>query len=255
MKRSSATLKASAREILSGKYGFLIVDYMIIAFCSIIPNIIITTILDPGNTVSLITCQILIYMVSLLISLIMAGFKYTMLNIVRGKKFNIADLFFAFSHHPDRFLVVNLILLLAEILATLPFTIMNYSSDSAALSSEMLLLSLAGGILGSIVTLIVGLFFGMANYLLLDNMDMGAMEALKGSMALMRGNKGRLFYINLSFLPLMIACLFTCYIGFLWLEPYIEATLAYFYLDVTGELDRPRQEEETEIPKNPVDMY
>ena len=80
---------------------------------------------------------------------------------------------------------------------------------------------------------------------------MGAIESMKISCRLMKGNKGRYFYISLSFLPLYIACIFTCYIGLLWLEPYIANTMAHFYMDVTGEIDNPRQKEEPHMQEQP----
>ena len=54
----------------------------------------------------------------------------------------------------------------------------------------------------------------------------------------MKGNKWRYFYINLSFIPLLLASMLTCYIGLLWLMPYMEATMAAFYLDLKGEFDK-----------------
>lgn len=92
----------------------------------------------------------------------------------------------------------------------------------------------------ALVNLIVSTFFGLANYLLLDNPDMGAIAALKESLCLMKGNKGRYLYIQFSFLPLYLASVFTCYIGMLWLIPYMQTTMAYFYMDVAGELDAPK---------------
>lgn len=246
MKRSSATLKALARGSLNGKYGTLISAYLLILVFSGVSNVIVTFLLDTQNTLSLVTSQIVLYMISLLVSVILAGFRLMLLNIAREKQFSVSNLFFAFSHHPDRFLVVSLVLLLGQIVASLPFTFISYSArNSGTMSTEVLILSLVGTLAGSLATLLLSLFFGLAVYLLLDNIDMGAGEALKESLALMKGNKGRLFYINLSFLPLTFACLFTCYLGFLWLLPYMEMTSVYFYMDVTGELDRPIEEVET----------
>ena len=53
----------------------------------------------------------------------------------------------------------------------------------------------------------------------------------------MAGNVGRLIYIALSFIPLGILGIMSCYIGFLFVVPYIQATLVFFYLDLIGEYD------------------
>ena len=112
--------------------------------------------------------------------------------------------------------------------------------------------SLGGSMIVSLVGLILSLFFGLSNYLLLDNPQMGAIESMKISCRLMKGNKGRYFYISLSFLPLYIACIFTCYIGLLWLEPYMADTRAHFYMDITGELDAPSPQEEPPVQEQPI---
>lgn len=92
--------------------------------------------------------------------------------------------------------------------------------------------------MGTFLSTVILLALALANTLMIDNDDLSAMEALRESSQLMKGNKGRLFYIDLSFLGLIFLSVFTCYIGMLWVYPYVIMTEAYFYLDVTGELDR-----------------
>lgn len=74
--------------------------------------------------------------------------------------------------------------------------------------------------------------------LLTDHDSMSVMEAFHTSFRLMSGNKGRLFYIQLSFLGWELLALLSCGIGILWLSPYMNQTTVEFYRDVTGELDR-----------------
>ncbi len=130
---------------------------------------------------------------------------------------------------------MNFILLLVGILVSLPFDIPRYTSASW----NAIILSMVGILVRSLVSIILAAFFGLANYLLLDYPEMGAIQAMKESLKLMKGNKGRYVHLYLSFLPLTIICIFTCYIGILWLLPYMQTTLAFFYMDITGELDTP----------------
>ena len=46
------------------------------------------------------------------------------------------------------------------------------------------------------------------------------------------GYSGRLFYIELSFLPLFLLGLISCCLPILWIYPYMEAVKANFYLDL-----------------------
>lgn len=62
----------------------------------------------------------------------------------------------------------------------------------------------------------------------LDHPQMKARESLKISRQIMKGNKGRLFYIYLSFIGLQILCLLSLGIGSLWVYPYQSQTLVIF---------------------------
>lgn len=72
------------------------------------------------------------------------------------------------------------------------------------------------GIVSTILAVFVQMWYALALYLLLDHPQMKARESLKISRQIMKGNKGRLFYIYLSFIGLQILCLLSLGIGSLW---------------------------------------
>lgn len=72
----------------------------------------------------------------------------------------------------------------------------------------------------------------MAYYILVDNPELSALEAIRQSKEIMRGHKGRLFYLWLSFLGWFLLGLITMGIGFLYVAPYYEAAKANFYEDL-----------------------
>jgi uncharacterized membrane protein len=74
--------------------------------------------------------------------------------------------------------------------------------------------------------------YGMTSYILLDNPEMKNNEAIEKSMAMMEGNKFKLFLLDLSFIWWFILCLFTLGIGLLWLIPYVGTAHAGFYEDL-----------------------
>ncbi|MGN1180443.1 MAG: DUF975 family protein, partial [Suilimivivens sp.] len=86
--------------------------------------------------------------------------------------------------------------------------------------------------IGSIANVILSLMFSQSFYLMLDFPGYSAKDVLVKSNVIMKGNKGRLFYIDLSFIPLFLLGLCTCCIGFLWILPYYQSTRANFYLDL-----------------------
>ena len=63
--------------------------------------------------------------------------------------------------------------------------------------------------------------------------DLRVMDALRESNRLMRGNKWRLFCLEISFFGWMLLGSLTV-IGSLWVNPYMDAARAAFYMDVTG---------------------
>ena len=71
--------------------------------------------------------------------------------------------------------------------------------------------------------------YSMAFYVKADHPEYTWNECLKTSKTLMKGNKMKLFFLKLSFLGWMIVSCMTCGIGFLWLAPYMECTIANFY--------------------------
>lgn len=79
--------------------------------------------------------------------------------------------------------------------------------------------------------------YAMAPYILCENPDMSAYDAIQESKRLMDGNKWRLFCMGFSFIGWDILCIFTLGIGYLWLKPYREAAFAVFYREIKKERD------------------
>lgn len=76
--------------------------------------------------------------------------------------------------------------------------------------------------------------YRLAPYLMAENPGLGIREAVNMSKELMAGHKWRLFCLELSFIGWGILSALTCGIGDLWLQPYISAATAAFYVDRTG---------------------
>jgi uncharacterized membrane protein len=81
--------------------------------------------------------------------------------------------------------------------------------------------------------IIAELAYKMTPYIMAENPNMGANEAITLSKKMMKGNKENLFYLYLTFIGWSLLCLLTLGIGFLWLLPYMSVTEAAFYRDVS----------------------
>ncbi|CAM3318918.1 DUF975 family protein [Vagococcus fessus] len=66
-----------------------------------------------------------------------------------------------------------------------------------------------------------------------ETASVGATSYITESRALMNGHKGRLFYIDLSFIGWHMVCWLTLGLGYFVLFPYINATKAAFYRDLS----------------------
>ena len=80
--------------------------------------------------------------------------------------------------------------------------------------------------------IIAALSYSMAYFVMVDDPSVGPLDAINKSKAMMNGYKWKLFKLHLRFLGWAILCLFTLGIGFLWLTPYIQVSLAKFYDDL-----------------------
>ena len=75
----------------------------------------------------------------------------------------------------------------------------------------------------------------MAPYILMENPDMTANQAIRASKELMKGNKWRLFCMQFSFIGWDILCGITMGLGYLLLNPYRSAADAAFYREIKWE--------------------
>lgn len=80
--------------------------------------------------------------------------------------------------------------------------------------------------------IIKGLAYSMSPFILKDNPELSANQAINLSMKMMKGHKFDLFWLNLSFVGWFFLCIFTLGIGFVWFLPYVQTANAAFYQDV-----------------------
>ena len=93
--------------------------------------------------------------------------------------------------------------------------------------------------LWSLLLLIPGIVkacaYSQAMYILRDEPDIKATEALKRSQEMMKGHKMEFFKLLLSFFGWALLAPFTLGILYIWLLPYMQATFANYYKYLKGE--------------------
>ncbi len=77
--------------------------------------------------------------------------------------------------------------------------------------------------------------YAMTPFIVEEYPELSATEAIHRSRMMMRGHKFDLFWLLLSFIGWAFLCLLTAGIGFIWLIPYVETSVAGFYEDVKAD--------------------
>ena len=90
--------------------------------------------------------------------------------------------------------------------------------------------------------IIAAFAYSQTIYIMLDNPQISPLEAIGASKQLMRGHKFEYFTLQLSFLGWAYLSIFTFGLLGIWLNPYMQVTMANYYNALTGW--QPRQAEE-----------
>lgn len=250
--KSSAELKASAREHLLGHYGTAIGAYALLAALLGTVSMAVNLLVNLDTAIGTVIYYAIMFLVSVLTGLFTSGTSYLYLKIICGRPVSVGDLFYGFQLCPDKAIVIQAWITLITYLANLPQIILNYKISSYVITDQtnqllspvaatsvqtdkilalMLPYSLSL-ILSGVVSVMLSLFYAQAFYLLHDFPQYTAKELLQKSRRLMVHHKGRLFYLYVSFIPLMLLGFLSCGLALLWVLPYMAATQAAFFLDL-----------------------
>ena len=235
-------LKARARERMSGKYGTLILAFVIVQGLLLVSSLVSGELFPGDSVLDIVLANVFSFILSLIVNVMSAGMIYMYLNIARGKQYSLNDLLYFYRNHPDRVITASFVFAVINLLTMLPSTIYSYTAqvdvndinalaDSVVISASML-------IIGLLVYEVLVIPMEMAYFILSDHPEMKGRDALKESINLMRGSCGRYLMLKASFIPLMFLSVFTFYIALLWILPYMTMTETMFYRDLKGELKR-----------------
>lgn len=192
-----AELKEKAKMRLKDNWGEAIIVVVILGCISTLSGIMVGLTVRNEYTGNTMTSIIGI----IINSLLMLGFNSFYLKLSRGEQVTYKELF----SKTNMFSVALLSIILMSIFVTL----------------WSLLLVIPG--------IIAAISYSQVPYILLDNPNMSAMDAIKMSKNMMQGHKVDYFVLMLSFIGWSILATLTLGIGYLWLIPYTQVTMANFY--------------------------
>ena len=233
----SSTLKDNAKECLSGHYGLLIGSQLAIScitvFSTMLLSVFITFPIMADNTgyLSTFATHALALLAGTVIGVFQAGIALLYLKIACGNPYvTFSDIFYGFRNQFKTALGISFIM---SLIAVIPSFIVEMGLNALALSGSDVYLpfSLLSDFSVRIIVALASLFLFPCYYLMLDFPGKTAGEILKMSLHLMKGQKGKLLYIIISFVPLQLLCTVSIIGGF-WVEPYLLMTQALFFFHI-----------------------
>ena len=212
----NSELRAQARERLEGKWGtFVLMTFLMLVIQTIlqIPGYIgsLLEVLSPENVLASLSFSNISNILSLLALPLSWGLTVSLLRNHREESVDLENLFDGFrgGRYTRVFcaiFLVNLFTFLWALLLIIPGIMKAFS-------------------------------YALTPYILLDEPELTAKQAISRSCEIMQGRRWKLFCLYFSFIGWGILCLLTFGIGFLWLAPYINASIAAFYEDARAEYE------------------
>lgn len=232
-----STLKDNAKERLTGHYGLLIGSQLVVSCITVAATFFLSGFITIPITQdsSLFISTILTHASSLLVGtfagVFQVGLALIYLKLACGNpNVTLSDIFYGFHNQFQTALGVSFVI---SLVAVIPSFVAEMILNALAVadSDAYLPLSLICDLGVQIVATLLSLFLFPCYYLMLDFPGKTTGEILRMSLNLMKGQKGRLLYIIISFIPLQLLCTVSIIGGF-WVEPYLLMTQALFFFHI-----------------------
>ncbi|MDX5322705.1 MAG: DUF975 family protein [Exiguobacterium sp.] len=205
----TAQWKKHARDMLAGKWWLLAGILIVFTALNAIPQFVSPPV-DPDTVPT--TNETILTFVSLVLSLLIAplsiGWSWIAQDVSRGNKPVISTLFAPFRNsyvkHVLAPILMGIFIFLWSLLLVVPGIIKSFS-------------------------------YSLTYYLLRDQPELSALEAITESRRLMDGHKMEAFKLVLSFIGWFFVGILTLGIGFLFIYPYFSTAYATFYESIQQE--------------------
>ena len=238
MARSSKEIKRISRDMLNNRYQIPMGAFVIAGLVPAVLEIPFSMSIGEHPTTTQYVILLIAELLILLINMVLIiGVCHLHLNLTRGRKFSLMDVFVPFRQRTERFFGAVVLFSLPELVFYMPALLTVNWAYRTGFSLYSALIAIGVCLFSLIAIVLFALNYLFAAFLLLDSPDQRVLEAFGDARRMMKGHKLRLLYVLCSFLGwgVLIICSFG--IAALWAAPYMCQTLVTFYLDCTGELD------------------
>ncbi len=247
MKTTSPQLKANAREHLTGRYGVVIIAYMIASLITNIPSLVISytvnTSTRAGNLINICVTLIL----NFILTIFLVGQNHICLRYARGKEaVPVSEMWYGFRGRADEIIITCFLYFIRLLICYVPF-IASLKCYQQAYSPILFgSLTVIFFIFMIVMWIKLELDYGLIFFLIIDYPEESPRKLLQHSRQLMKGNRGRLFYLQISFIGMYMLVLLSFGLAMFWVYPYTRMTFTEFYLDVNPSEEASSVEEKVE---------
>lgn len=199
-------IKENSKRQISGNMGVYFVCGLLYGLI-LVGVILLTTVIGFIPFLGLILAPILSVSTSFIIPHFEMSFRKMGLAFTQNKKIKVGDLFSGFYNYGKvlwLYIITSFFTFLWSLLFYVPGVIKSYS-------------------------------YSLAPYILAENPNLTARQALNESKRITYGHKGDLFVLDLSFIGWKLLSSLTFGILNIWLAPYIEAAWANYYVEIKKE--------------------
>lgn len=236
-------LKRIARGNLQGNFMEVI---RVFIFCNLIVSLVEMPFSMMTNENDWSTQNIIYYVAVILISILSvvltAGQYRVHLTLARTGEIHPSDLFVPVKEYSNVFILTEIILFGLSLLCLIP----SFGAMAIIYLYEditLYMVALALSLISMILVLFLSLTFDLVYFVLNDNSDFTAIEALKYTKNMIKSHKGRYLYLLLSFIGMFLLVGLSFGVAIFWVQPYMIQTITVFYLDVKGELPEVLEEQ------------
>ena len=230
--KSYSKLKFLAREQMRGNTTTLVCAFLLQELILFFATTLAMFFIPGSDSVSNVLYYIVTFIIQLLSGILQAGCCLLYLHASCNMPVSVGDLFYCFTHSPDKAIKIECPLALLNCICMLPSDIILWNMPESTLDYHTLMVTYGVTLACSFVYLVLTLGFFPVFYMMLDFESFTVKDIYLKSWEFMNGHKLRYFLLELSFFPLIFLSVFTCGIALLWIVPYINMTSTNFYLDL-----------------------
>lgn len=211
VKESASNLRATARQMLKGKWAIAVLGTLAYTVALNLPSYIIKLVLGADSSIGMFLDFVYIFVVG---GAFVLGYSSFILSIQRGKEARAAEIFSGFEQFGRAF-CIYILMQLFIILWSVPFGIFTAISiasigggitlgSPAAIGAGIL--ALIAAIVALVLPIRAQLSYSQCFFIAIDHPQMRAIDTIMTSKKLMNGNKWKLFCVNLSFIGWALLC-------------------------------------------------